>query len=215
MEQIKDKETTTNAEGIHDNMITLTDEPLAVNVEILRHFDTKTTVSAKKEAQLAILSQKGINMSGDPNKIIIPLRTSSLTKFRRYSLQYPYSGMVGKVQARDAFPYELAFAMTVHKAQGRTIPRVVLALSKRFDSRNQMKYSSIYVAMSRVEKREHLKFLIHSSLTSSNRRCEIDYIRHLRPAIAVHDYYAGFSSDGSGIWDPQKTLSHLAQQGRL
>ena len=113
---------------------------------------------------------------------------------------------VGKVKTRDLFPYELGFAMTVHKAQGRTIPRVVLALAHRDNANVQMKYASIYVALSRVKLAKHLRILSHNSGPRPG-GLGLKYVTHLKHCVHVLDYYAGFDKQSQGgIWDPQASL---------
>jgi hypothetical protein len=99
---------------------------------------------------------------------------------------------------------ELAFAMTVHKAQGRTIPRVVLALSEHNVAICRMTYPSIFVAMTRVKHRDHLRVLYHHNGTQPG-TFGLKYITALKPNMNVRDYYAGFT-DSNGFWDPAKAL---------
>ena len=53
-----------------------------------------------------------------------------------------------------------AFAMTVDKAQGQTIERVIVALSKRKLGITDFQYVCLYVAMSRVKMGQHLRILL-------------------------------------------------------
>ena len=56
--------------------------------------------------------------------------------------QFEYKGVAC---ARTQFPLQLAFAITVHKAQGLTLPKVVIDLNQRAHS-----LGLLYVAVSRV-----------------------------------------------------------------
>jgi ATP-dependent exoDNAse (exonuclease V) alpha subunit len=69
-------------------------------------------------------------LSSHRGKIIIPLVQSKANKkpkkynFFNGSTIQPYL----EVQIHDTFSFQLGFSMTVHKAQGRTIDKVVLDL---------------------------------------------------------------------------------------
>ena len=68
---------------------------------------------------------------------------------------------IGKVNINEQFPFELAFAMAVHKAQGRTIDRVILDLSDRETTNTRMRLSAVFVAFSRVKTKLHIRLLDH------------------------------------------------------
>lgn len=59
----------------------------------------------------------------------------------------------GVVCTRTQFPFTLAFAITVHKCQGLTLPKVVLKFSRKDDTTGQS-----YVALSRVRAIENVVF---------------------------------------------------------
>jgi hypothetical protein len=111
------------------------------------------------------------------------------------------------VKTKELFPYELAFSMTIHKAQGRTIPKVVLALSHHENNNFQMKYAHIYVAMSRVRKSDDLRFLSHLSGARPG-DLGFKYVSTLAHCIFILDYYKGFHGDPLGqAWDSSKSLT--------
>jgi len=112
---------------------------------------------------------------------------------------------VGRVGIVPQFPFEMAFAMTIHKAQGRTIPRVVLALSEHVNPYSRMNFSSIFVALSRVKHRDHLRIFIHGTSKRSF-KTELEYLTKLKPEKCVIDYYSGFPENQCGIWNPQLAL---------
>ena len=57
------------------------------------------------------------------------------------------------VVIQQLFPLQPAFAITVDKAQGQTLDRVIVALSKRQLSITNFQYACLYVALSRVRKK--------------------------------------------------------------
>ena len=56
---------------------------------------------------------------------------------------------------RRQFPVRLAFAMTINKAQGQTIPHMGLYLSDHVFTHGQL-----YVALSRVQSKDNIKILV-------------------------------------------------------
>ncbi len=109
-----------------------------------------------------------------------------------------------RVQTKPVFQYELSFAMTIHKSQGRTIKKVVLVLSKHAMHAISMKYQSIFVTLSRVKKPYDLRILIHSS--GENKGIQgLSYITKLNPDRIVMEYYAGFHNQ-CGMWNENMSL---------
>ncbi len=122
--------------------IVLDSPPSSVNVKILETLDSKTKISIKRRAQSAILKKHSLC----PDELVIPVKpNASYGKAHFFAVRGASS--LSRVETRPAFPIELAFAMTVHKAQGRTTPRVVLALSQHNVALCKMNYPSIFVAM--------------------------------------------------------------------
>ena len=80
--------------------------------------------------------------------------------------------------------------------------RVVLALGHRENSNLQMKFSSIYVALSRVRSSADIRIL----LPPSSNRDPLAYIANLKPDRDVQDYYCGFDTCMGELWDHQKSL---------
>ena len=160
-------------------------------------------ISSKRKAQLRIL--KSLSISQNDDEIIIPVtQNPNKCKWQKYTVEGHNTFSVGRVETRPLFPYDLAFAMTVHKAQGRTISRVVLALSMDPLQTSRMSYASIFVAMTRVRQSDHLRLLYHNN--GCNRGdLGVEYITRLHPDPDVLDYYAGFIND-SGYWQPAESL---------
>ena len=202
-------------EAVHSQMrssppgstITLKHPPVSVNVSIPETFDGKPTARTRKQkAQQRILKKHSLSH----DEIVIPLQSNTGRK-HKYSaaILQPHSGY-GRVWFEEKFPFDLAFAMTVHKAQGRTIPKVVLALTHR--EVKQMGYASIYVAMSRVRHSDDLRILQHHTGKNPG-DLGLRYIQNLSHNIDILDYYKGFEEPVNGqIWNPQKTLGAKASR---
>lgn len=82
-------------------------------------------------------------------------RLQRVTRSQSHSRTYE-----GKTYYRTTFPLTLAYAMTVHKSQGATMDFVLVDISDAFSS------GLLYVALSRVRTRQHLR-LLHRPLASA------------------------------------------------
>ena len=124
---------------------------------------------------------------------------------------------IATAQTFDIFPFDLAFAMIVHKAQGRTIHRVIIDLTSHPTKISQMKFAAIFVAMSRVQKKEHIRLLHHRQNGKKfNPFQAYSYITQLKPDDNVMSFYAGFidtdpdTSNKGALWSPQAALAFLS-----
>ena len=189
--------------------------PSSLNVEVCQSLDNKQP-SKQRQKQLEKLMEYSIDEN--KQKIIIPITKSVATlkpsKFKRYSYKTGnILSYVGSVEVKSHFPIiDLGFSMTVHKAQGRTIKRVVLDLTQHPISANRMKYASIFVALSRVKSSAHMRLVRHGDITYED---SYEYLLSLEPLEYVSKYYKGFQptstddDDGGGlIWNPNKALRH-------
>jgi hypothetical protein len=92
------------------------------------------------------------------------------------------------------FPVEPPFVITVHKAQGWTLDKVILALSHRHGNRCQMVYAALYVALSWVHHQSDIRLLL-SGLTSVSQWSSLEYISGLRPDKFISAFFAGYSEN--------------------
>ncbi|KAH9071359.1 hypothetical protein Ae201684P_010111 [Aphanomyces euteiches] len=81
------------------------------------------------------------------NKIVYIPRTTTIHDGEQNN--YPFE------LRRRQFPVQVAFAMTIHKAQGQTISHVGVYLPEPVFSHGQL-----YVAMSRAQAKGNIKFLV-------------------------------------------------------
>jgi hypothetical protein len=208
--------------------------PDATNVAIQPTLDGKQPSSRRLE-QLKLLRSKSIQLMNDRHngseglfhtdvgaslddcqqEIIIPMlphlqgSDSDYHKIRSPSHLYP----VCSVQLLNLFPLELAFAMTIHKAQGRTIPKVILALESRPSYNLQMEFPAIFVAMSRVKKGDDMRVL-HSFDSRSSFEDAFSYLTKLKPNRSVSLFYSGYIND-NGPWQRQLALQNAAPRTPL
>ena len=110
---------------------------------------------------------------------------------------------IAKVHAQEPFPFDLAFAMTVHKAQGRTIKRVVVDLTHHPRYCCCMKYAAIFVAMSRVAETDHIRLLEPDTIYQ--RESLYSYLSSIQPQKHIGPFLHGYSEDGLP-WNPQQAL---------
>ena len=98
-----------------------------------------------------------------------------------------------KVDVKPAFPFDLGFAMTtVHKAQGRTTPKVILAISSKPNRLSQMTFNSIFVALSRVKTAKNIRLLVPNPRDKGG---ALHYITLLKPPAHVKQFFAGYKNN--------------------
>ncbi len=184
------------------------DEPLAVNVSIVQKLHGKEP-SKKRKKQLQVLRTLSRKYSIDPKSrdIILPLTTSmSDTEWQKFTfLTGNLISPVAQVHIREPFPFDLAFAMTVHKAQGRTIHRVIIDLTDHPFEICRMKYAAIFVAMSRVEMKDHLRLLEPNTVQS--RESLYQYLETLKPEPNIAPFLHGYTANNAA-WDPNLALTY-------
>jgi hypothetical protein len=92
---------------------------------------------------------------------------------------------------RNLFPLELAFSITVSKSQGRTLDRVIIALSSCGIRKCEFEFSQLLVAMSRVTDGDHIRMLL-TGKTEEDKWNSILYINHLRRDPSIAYFFGGF-----------------------
>ena len=108
------------------------------------------------------------------------------------------------------FPIQLAFAITVEKAQGQTLERVIVALSERNMTITNFRYSCLYVAMSRVREAKHLRILLSSFENRDDEWQSLQYLEHLKRDESIQAFFSGFNESRrkwtTNKWNPRKAL---------
>jgi hypothetical protein len=185
--------------------IVLDAPPLAVNMKVESGLDGKSPSRAKRR-QLEALKRHSIPTDVEEDIVISLSEKGDRTKTLRMKNGSPLLGNISSVAITPVFAYDLAFAMTVHKAQGRTIKRVVIALTSRPLSIIELKYASVFVGMSRVSKRSHIRLLEHGKhSTMGKRENALRYLSGLLPQKNINIYNAGFN-EGNGVWNKERSL---------
>jgi hypothetical protein len=172
------------------DVIDLEEPPLSVNVVL--NDEEKNDNTIKQWRDLTLI----------PNRVIIPI-CDYKPKGGRDSNSTPIPGYItykpSRVRITRMFPLDPGFAMTVEKAQGQTLERVILALSFRQGMSCNLDYESIYVSFSRVQKNEHIRTLL-SGRTMNHRMCSLEYIPNLRPHKSISAFFNGYLNDRCSEW---------------
>ena len=179
------------------DVLTLPRHPVAINVRIF--FQDKTPEDIKKvlkeEFAVADVSLIGKNAM----QAVIPiLHPTSCNWDTRRTVVYgsSYFGP-SKVLLGTVFPVEPAFAITIHKSEGQTMSRVIIALSPCPVTGCQFSYEQFHVSFSRVEEGEHMRLLLIGD-TEMERWQSISYLTSLRQHPSIKFYFAGFRNLLSG-----------------
>ena len=144
-----------------------------------------------------------------PDRIIIPI----LQRKGKWSKPIPVPGDFdfppSRVQVRTHFPLEQGVAVTIHKAQGRTIEKVILLLSERLQPKCNLTHPALFVGASRVETSLNVRLLInsHPNHPAIPDMESISHVANLRPQKEIKQFFSGF--DEHGFWSAERALSQL------
>ena len=193
------------------------EEPLSLNMKIDTSLDGKS-ISRRRQQQLNELRKFSILRLDED--IVVPITRGMAGgdnyRMYKYSTRNPLDP-VATAEVSPIFPFDLGFAMTVHKAQGRTIDRVVLDLTCFPTTCGRMEFAAVFVAMSRVRSKEHIRLLKHRQVGFRHDAAKAySYLSELRPDKYVMAFYHGFlqgsnaamAGGGGLIWNPRTSLDY-------
>ena len=167
--------------------ITLPAPPTAINVEL--YADMPGDDDAKQQANLSQRNKWKHGSLVDDGRVVIPINK----KTPRYQLEsirpgaLPFHYNASNVPIGDHFPIELGFCITIAKAQGRTLQRLILSLSEHPQPFLRFKWEQVYTAISRVKAREFLTLLLYMG-----NRNTLAYLSDLKKDTYTASYFAGF-----------------------
>ena len=168
--------------------------PTTVNVELLNPDNTNIKLEDWPHG-MSLLKDKVViplpalrKFGGDTKPVVIP-----------GGKHYPPS----RVKITNTFPVEAGFAVTNHKVQGRTLKKVIIALSKRLGTGCNMSYASIYVAFSRTACSEDIRLLLTDPDSS---RCSLEYLNGMEADPCNAAFFAGFDEFGEN-WSGTRALA--------
>ena len=189
-------------------------EPAAINMIVEPSLDGQP-LSTLRKAQLAELKKHSLFRG---KEIVVPITTSMGNNADHDKFVYRTNNLLTPIavaSVRDPFPVQSAFSMTIHKAQGRTIKRMVVDLTWQGSHNCRMEYAAVFVALSRVASKDHIRLLRHAKVGRMFDPEEAyGYLAKLKPARAVAAFYHGFvPRTGRGTtslgeaWNPERALS--------
>ena len=172
----------------------LLEPPTAVNITL--ELDVSGWKSTKIHA-LTPLSIEPVRFveNGMLAFITVPMLPQSTHNPWKKAKPVPVGGSktfpASKVSIQDHFPIEMGFAITVHESEGQTLDKVILALSYHEAKQFSLDYWQVYVALSRVKKREDIGLLL-TGTDEVMKWQSIQYLWDLKPDASVQAFFAGF-----------------------
>jgi hypothetical protein len=146
-----------------------------------------------------------------PDKIVIPLPCQRKFSKTPKSIIVPGAPngeyKCSKIRVKNFFPVEPGFAITIYKAQGRTIPKVILAISERQGDGCGLNYRALYVAFSRVKETNDVRLLLFGDDGS---RESLTYLAKLTADPCNLAFVDGFDING-GEFDAEKVVEKYAE----
>lgn len=153
-----------------------------------------------------------MNENGDMQHVVVPIR-QGCPKSREHQMSSNHPILSpSRVTIKPTFPLAAGFAITVDKAQGQTLDRVILAISERQRQLSNFTYACVYVGSSRVKESGHLRLLLH---TRPDSRLEWEILRYitLKPTKSNMAFFHGFSENRSDWkndpWNQTKALARF------
>ena len=198
--------------------IVLDSPPAAINVEPFADFsDDSTADKAKKKAARKKWLQDNKGSITNDGRVVVPIST-------RDGAQIPFTSPTAvpgndvldagqfyresQLKIKDNFPIEPAFAITTDKAQGKTIHRIILSISKHCFHLNQMIWEGLYVSLSRVRSGDHIRLLINGGGWET-----VKYVPELKRNKYTGMFFDCYrdhpDGDGSMIWSYDVALQHV------
>lgn len=184
------------------DIITLSGPPDTVNIELESPYDKK-----KEHALHAEWVARYDNVTLEQGKVVIaiPQKRNKRNAWQRTIISgYKQLYSASKVHLKSRFPLNLGLVITVFKAQGMTLPRITLALSKRPAAITDFTYEALYVAFSRVKEKNNIRLLLTGSYNT------ITYVTGKKPDQSIVDFFKGF--DANGLWTTERALAALRSQ---
>ena len=167
--------------------------PIAINVELDLH-------SSMSDSLKGALRELDISSTQNDNSVVIPITPMRAdwpndSPSGRPQRMTPVHGGDGfepsRVQLRAVFPLQSALAYTIHKAQGETMNRAIIAMSQSPIHKWNFTYEQVHVAFSRVKQSSHLKLLLLGD-TEDKKWGSITCVNRLAQDPCIGWYFMGF-----------------------
>lgn len=174
-------------------IISLEAPPLFVNVALVdEEKELKGRKRKRHPANPTIEAWKDLTLV--PGRVVVPLAPvrNKSNAFEKTVVSGGITYAPSRVEIKNRFPVEPAFSITVHKAQGQTLEKLIVALSHRAATFCEMTYEGIYVSTSRIQETESMRLLLHR-----NQQDSLTYLTTLRPNKAIKAFFAGFAESNT------------------
>ena len=173
--------------------------PYAINVEL---------INLSEETRREWVNR---HLSLLPDKIVIPLPCQRKFSHTPRPIVVPGAPdgayKCSKIRVKNFFPVEPGFGITIYKAQGRTIPKVILAISERHGDGCGLNYRSVYVAFSRVKHANDIRLLLFHD---NGDRTSLTYLTNLTADPCNLAFVEGFDKNG-GKFNMERVLDKYAE----
>ena len=193
--------------------------PLSANMAIQPTLDGKPMTKKRSEQLEQLRKLSIVPCTDESSPIVIPItklmtkggQTGSDNRFV-YKTYFPLVP-IATVVSRPVFPFDLSFAITVHKAQGRTLEKMVVDMTDHPTHYTRMKFAAVFVALSRVRCGNDIRILRHAARGKSF--CKFDaysYLTKLVPCKYCMAFYHGYvkpddwETEGM-MWDMERACS--------
>lgn len=150
--------------------------------------------------------------------IIVPIQPGSINSREKpiFIMQASLLSEPSRALMKRSFPLLGGFAITVDKAQGQTLDRVIVALSMREHQISNFTYACIYVASSRVRKSKHMRLLLKRKEEDPAYEWSLGllYMTQLKRSPSIKAFFDGFDKNQSN-WKQNKWNQERAMQSYL
>ena len=126
------------------------------------------------------------------NRVLLPLRQFSCSWDTTPTvIRGSYYFLPSRALFRNLFPIELGFSITVHKSLGKTLRKVIIALSSCGVHSCNFSFQQLLVAFSRVRNGDHIRLLLTGN-TEEAKWESIIFINRLKRDPSLAYFFAGF-----------------------
>jgi len=180
--------------------MTLDRPPAAINVELFADFDGDSK-DKKQENKRKRKEWTHGSLVNDGRVVVQLSRRWGSELIRKYKTEsiagsWQFGYKVSTLPMKDCFPVEPAFSVTIYKAQGRTIRRLIIFVSRHPVSLLRMSWEGLYVALSRVKYRDHIRLAVNRDTLEKEKEA-MEYMVELKKNKYTDSFFRGFKPIGA------------------
>ena len=184
----------------HDSpVLDLNTPPAALNVELFADFDGDSEDKKDENKRKRNEWTHGSLVNDGRVVIQLPSRWGQINrKWKDESIagSWEHGFSASTMPMKDHFPIEPAFAVTIYKAQGRTIRRLIIFVAQHPVPLLRMSWEGLYVALSRVKYRDHIRLAVDRSTLEGEKKA-MEYMVKLQKNKYTDWYFRGFKPIGA------------------